>query len=87
MPIPAEQRASWLNRLASDPRDTAVALAGVVRADLDAIRPGGHLRVGTRLLDDIAGQSLLLTLLTSNDMVETSDLAKQYIELATIERA
>ncbi len=86
MPIPADQREDWLQRLSGNPQDTITQVAGLVRDDLHNLGSGEVLRVGTRILNGTAGQSFVLALTRGNDLVETSDLAKQYIETGTIER-
>lgn len=85
MPVPPEERPRWLARLSDSPQDAFTEVAALVRDDLDGLADGQVLRMGTRVLNGAAGQSFVLALLRGNDVVELSDLAKQYIETATID--
>jgi hypothetical protein len=87
MPIPEEQRAEWLRRLDQAPDETVTAIGNAVAADLASLGPTQVLRIGTRTLRGPAAQTFVFTLLRSNDRVEKSDLAKQYIETGRIDEA
>jgi hypothetical protein len=85
MPVPRAQQAEWLQQLATSPRETVANVAELVRQDLGALSADQVLRVGNKVLNGTAGQSFMLVLLTSADLTQTTELAKQYIEAAHID--
>lgn len=87
MPIPEAERAAWLQRLADAPDETVVTVAALVERDLQEIGTDQVLRVGNKVLNGQPGKTLILTLLTTSDVVPKIDLAKQYIESARIDDA
>ena len=86
MPVPGGEREEWLSRLNDSPIETGTQVASLIQGDLEALGSGEHIRVGTRVLNEMAARSLIRSLLTSVDHVEVAALARQYIATATIEK-
>ncbi len=85
MPVSETEQAEWLARLDREPIETATAVAALVQHDVHYAGAGSHVRVGTRILTEVAARSYVSSLLTSVDEVEVAALARKYITTAVIE--